>query len=156
MGMSNLSLYPTIAAPGFTERSIGAGHQALSGRRRGFSAVIPFLGPAFIASVAYMDPGNFATNIQGGASYGYNLLWVVVFASLAAMLFQALSAKLGIVTGKNLAELCRVHLPTPLVYAMWIASEIGAMATDLAELLGAAIGFHLLFHISLLTRTPCA
>src|SRR2546422_7142171 len=84
--------------------------------------LMPFLGPAFIASVAYMDPGNFATNIQGGASYGYSLLWVVVFASLTAMLFQALSAKLGIVTGRNLAELCRIHLPTPLVYAMWTAS----------------------------------
>src|SRR5260221_5742855 len=92
--MSVMSSYPAIAAIGFTERSIGAGHQALSGRRRGFSAVIPFLGPAFIASVAYMDPGNFATNIQGGASYGYNLLWVVGFARLAAMLFQALSAQL--------------------------------------------------------------
>jgi len=148
--------YPANASAGFTERSIGAGRQALSGRRRGFSAVMPFLGPAFIASVAYMDPGNFATNIQGGASYGYNLLWVVVFASLAAMLFQALSAKLGIVTGSNLAELCRVHLPTPLVYAMWMASEIGAMATDLAELLGAGIGLRLLFHISLLTGTLLA
>src|SRR5229473_509188 len=149
-------LYPANASAGFTERSIGAGRQALSGRRRGFSAVMPFLGPAFIASVAYMDPGNFATNIQGGASYGYNLLWVVVFASLAAMLFQALSAKLGIVTGSNLAELCRVHLPTPLVYAMWMASEIGAMATDLAELLGAGIGFRLLFHIPLLAGTLLA
>jgi manganese transport protein len=151
-----MSSYPAIAATGLTERSIGAGRQALSGRRRGFSALIPFLGPAFIASVAYMDPGNFATNIQGGASYGYNLLWVVVFASLAAMLFQALSAKLGIVTGKNLAELCRVHLPMPLVYAMWMASEIGAMATDLAELLGAGIGFRLLFHMSLLAGTLLA
>ncbi len=148
--------YPANASAGFTERSIGAGRQALSGRRRGFSAVMPFLGPAFVASVAYMDPGNFATNIQGGASYGYNLLWVVVFASLAAMLFQALSAKLGIVTGSNLAELCRVHLPTPLVYAMWMASEIGAMATDLAELLGAGIGFRLLFHIPLLAGTLLA
>ena len=110
MRTSAVLRYPANASAGFTERSIGAGRQALSGRRRGFSAVMPFLGPAFIASVAYMDPGNFATNIQGGASYGYNLLWVVVFASLAAMLFQALSAKLGIVTGKNLAELCRVHL----------------------------------------------
>jgi manganese transport protein len=151
-----MSSYPAIATTGLTERSIGAGRQALAGQRRGFSALMPFLGPAFIASVAYMDPGNFATNIQGGASYGYNLLWVVVFASLAAMLFQALSAKLGIVTGKNLAELCRVHLPTPLVYAMWVASEIGAMATDLAELLGAGIGFRLLFPMSLLAGTLLA
>lgn len=145
-----------IAATGFTARSIGAGRQALSGRRRGLSAIVPFVGPAVIASVAYMDPGNFATNIQGGASYGYNLLWVVVFANLAAMLFQALSAKLGIVSGKNLAEICRDHLPTPVVYAMWITSEIGAMATDLAELLGAGIGFQLLFRVSLLSGTLLA
>jgi manganese transport protein len=148
--------YPATAAAGFTARSIGAGRQALSGRRRGLSAVVPFVGPAVIASVAYMDPGNFATNIQGGASYGYNLLWVVVFANLVAMLFQALSARLGIVSGKNLAEMCRLHLPTPLVYPMWIASEIGAIATDLAELLGAGIGFQLLFHISLLAGTLLA
>jgi manganese transport protein len=146
----------TSPTTSFTERSISAGHQALSGRRHGLAAVMPFLGPAFIASIAYMDPGNFATNIQGGASHGYDLLWVVVFANLVAMLFQALSAKLGIVTGKNLAEICRVHLPISLVYAMWVASEIGAMATDLAELLGAGIGFCLLFHISLLMGTLLA
>jgi len=148
--------YPAIPATGFTARSIGAGRQALSGQRRGLSAIVPFVGPAVIASVAYMDPGNFATNIQGGASYGYNLLWVVVFANLVAMLFQALSAKLGIVSGKNLAEICRANLATPLVYAMWMASEIGAMATDLAELLGAGIGFQLLFSVSLLTGTLLA
>jgi manganese transport protein len=94
--------------------SIDSSRQPLSGGRLGFSAVMPFLGPAFVASVAYTDPGNFSTNIQGGARCGYNLLWVVVFASLVAMLFQALSAKLGIVTGRNLAELCRDHLPTTL------------------------------------------
>src|SRR5258708_20478556 len=96
--MSVMSSDPAIAAIGFTERSIVAGHQALSGRRRGLSAVVPFLGPAFIASVAYMDPGNFATNIQGGASSGYNLLSVVAFAHLTAMLFHAASAKLVTVT----------------------------------------------------------
>jgi manganese transport protein len=104
-----------------------------------------------IASIAYMDPGNFATNIQGGARFGYLLLWVVVLANLVAMLFQALSAKLGIVTGQSLAQLCRTHFPRPLVYAMWIASEVAAMATDLAESLGAAIGLSLLFGLPLLT-----
>src|SRR5207302_1016269 len=90
-----------------------AAREALDGRRKGLRAVLPFAGPAFIASVAYMDPGNFATNIQGGALYGYRLLWVVVFANLTAMLFQSLSAKLGIATGKNLAELSREHFSRP-------------------------------------------
>ena len=112
--------------------------------------VLPFAGPAVVVSVAYMDPGNFATNIQAGARYGYALLWVVLLANLVAMLFQALSAKLGIVTGRNLAELCRDHFPAPLVFAMWGVSEIAAMATDLAEFLGGAIGLALLFHMPLL------
>src|SRR5215470_12647299 len=107
-----------------------------------------FAGPAVVASIAYMDPGNFATNILAGARYGYALLWVVLLANLIAMLFQALSAKLGIVTGKNLAELCREQFPRPVVIAMWIVSEIAAMATDLAEFLGGAIG------LSLLTGLP--
>jgi manganese transport protein len=97
-----------------------------------------------------MDPGNFATNIQGGAKYGYRLLWVVVFANLTAMLFQALSAKLGIATGKNLAELCREHFPRPVSLCMWVVSEVAAMATDLAEFLGATVGLNLLFHLPLL------
>ena len=109
-----------------------------------------FAGPAVIASIAYMDPGNFATNIQAGAKYGYGLLWVVLLANLIAMLFQALSAKLGIVTGRNLAELCRDHFPRPVVWAMWIVSEIAAMATDLAEFLGGAIGLSLLLQMPLL------
>ena len=109
-----------------------------------------FAGPAVVASIAYMDPGNFATNIQAGAKYGYGLLWVVLLANVIAMLFQALSAKLGIVTGRNLAELCRDHFPRPIVWAMWVVSEIAAMATDLAEFLGGAIGLALLFHIPLL------
>ena len=103
-----------------------------------------------IASIAYMDPGNFATNIQAGARYGYTLLWVVLLANLIAMLFQALSAKLGIVTGRNLAELCREQFPRRVVYAMWGASEVAAMATDLAEFLGGAIGLSLLFGMPLL------
>jgi manganese transport protein len=121
----------------------------LDGRRRGWRVVLPLAGPAVIVSIAYMDPGNFATNIQAGARYGYALLWVVLLANVIAMLFQALSAKLGIVTGRNLAELCREQLPRPLVLAMWIASEIAAMATDLAEFLGGAIGLSLLFHFPL-------
>ncbi len=122
---------------------------ALDGRRRGWRVVLPLAGPAVIVSIAYMDPGNFATNIQAGARYGYALLWVVLLANVIAMLFQALSAKLGIVTGRNLAELCREQLPRPLVLAMWIASEIAAMATDLAEFLGGAIGLSLLLHFPL-------
>ncbi|MEM5495682.1 Nramp family divalent metal transporter [Hoeflea sp. AS16] len=109
-----------------------------------------FAGPAVVASVAYMDPGNYATNIQAGAGYGYGLLWVVLVANLIAMLFQALSARLGIVTGRNLAELCREHFPAPVVWIMWIVSEIAAMATDLAEFLGGAIGLSLLFGMPLM------
>jgi manganese transport protein len=133
-----------------TDRTVTAGREAMSGKRRGLRAFLPFAGPAVIASIAYMDPGNFATNIQGGAQFGYLLLWVVVLANIVAMLFQAMSAKLGIVTGQSLAQLCRSHFPRPLVYAMWIGSEIGAMATDLAESLGAAIGLSLLFGLPLL------
>src|SRR5579883_2876905 len=120
-------------------RTEAAIRDVFDGRPRRFSAML-FAGPAVIASIAYMDPGNFATNIQAGAKYGYSLLWVVLIANLIAMLFQALSAKLGIVTGRNLAELCRQHWPRALVFAMWIASEIAAMATDLAEFLGGAVG----------------
>jgi len=124
--------------------------EVLEGRRRGPRAALLFAGPAIIASVAYMDPGNYATNIQAGAGYGYTLLWVVLVANLIAMLFQALSARLGIVTGKNLAELCRDHFPRPVVWAMWAVSEVAAMATDLAEFLGGAIGLALLFDMPLL------
>ncbi|HEY3847635.1 MAG TPA: Nramp family divalent metal transporter, partial [Acetobacteraceae bacterium] len=133
-----------------SDRTAFAAREALAGRRRGLRALLPFAGPAVIASVAYVDPGNFATNIQSGAQFGYMLLWVVVAANLVAMLFQALSARLGIVTGESLAGLCRIHFPRPLVLAMWVASEIAAMATDLAESLGAAIGLSLLCHIPLL------
>lgn len=124
---------------------------ALEGRRRGARALLPFLGPAFVASVAYVDPGNFATNIQGGAQFGYMLLWVIVASNLTAMLVQALSAKLGIATGRNLAETCRDQFSRPVVWAMWLVSELVAMATDLAEFLGAALGLYLLFHIPLLS-----
>ena len=136
--------------PGWTDRTVAAGREVIVGQRRGFRALAPFAGPAIVASIAYMDPGNFATNIEAGSRYGYLLLWVVVLANVTAMLFQGLSAKLGIVTGKSLAEQCRDHFPRPVVYAMWGASEIAAMATDLAEFLGAAIGLSLLFGLPLL------
>jgi manganese transport protein len=113
-------------------------------------AYLAFAGPAVVASIAYIDPGNFATNIQAGAKYGYGLLWVVLLANMIAMLFQALSAKLGIVTGRNLAEMCRDRFPRPVVWVMWVISEIAAMATDLAEFLGGAIGLSLLFGLPLL------
>ena len=132
--------------------TVSAAVEVLEGRsaKRGISRVLPFLGPAFVASVAYIDPGNFATNIQGGAQFGYMLLWVIVASNLTAMLVQALSAKLGIATGRNLAEMCRDQFPRPVVWGMWVINEVVAMATDLAEFLGAALGFYLLLHIPLL------
>ena len=133
-----------------TTRTRDDAHYILSGGTKNPRAYLAFLGPAVVASIAYTDPGNFATNIQAGAQYGYNLLWVVLMANLVAMLFQALSAKLGIVTGRNLAEMCRDQFSKPVAYAMWVASEIAAMATDLAEFLGGAIGLSLLFGLPLL------
>ncbi len=132
--------------------TVSAAQEVLAGRstRRGLGKIFPFLGPAFVASVAYIDPGNFATNIQGGAQFGYRLVWVVLASNLMAMLVQALSAKLGIATGRNLAEMCRDQFPRPIVWGMWVLMEIVAMATDLAEFLGAAIGFNLLLGIPLL------
>jgi manganese transport protein len=132
-----------------SSRTVLAAREALAGKRKGLRGFLPFAGPAIIASIAYVDPGNFATNIQGGAQFGYLLLWVVLLANLLAMLFQALSAKVGIVTGHSLAGLCREHFPRPLVLAMWLVSEIAAMATDLAETLGAAIGLSLLLGLNL-------
>ena len=131
--------------------TVSAAKQVLTGRSRksGLARLLPFLGPAFIASVAYMDPGNFATNIQGGAQYGYVLLWVIVASNLMALLIQTLSAKLGIASGNNLAEQCRISFPRPITLMMWVLMEIVAMATDLAEFLGAALGFNLLFGIPL-------
>jgi manganese transport protein len=105
------------------------------------------LGPAFVAAVAYVDPGNFATNIASGAKYGYLLLWVVLAANLMAMLIQYLSAKLGIVTDRNLPQLCRDHYSRPVVWGLWIQAEVMAMATDVAEFIGAALGLNLLFHV---------
>ena len=138
--------------PGDT-RTVTAATEVLEGTSRGswYRRLFPFLGPAFIASVAYVDPGNYATNIQGGAQFGYLLLWVVAASNLMAMLVQALSAKLGIATGRNLAEHIRDQWPRWTVWSMWGLMEIVAMATDLAEFLGAAVGFNLLFGIPLLT-----
>jgi manganese transport protein len=140
---------------GLSERTTLAIGDALAGRggssplARARSALL-FAGPAVIASIAYVDPGNFATNLQAGAKYGYSLLWVVVAANVIAMLFQGLSAKLGIVTNRNLAEISRAHFSLPTVYAMWGISEVAAMATDLAEFLGGALGLSLLLHVPLL------
>jgi manganese transport protein len=113
-------------------------------------ALLTMLGPAFVAAVAYVDPGNFATNIQGGAKYGYELLWVVLLANLMAMLVQYLSAKLGIVSGRSLPEVCREYLPRWTTWGLWIQAELMAMATDVAEFLGAAIGLNLIFRVPLL------
>ena len=133
-----------------TARTRAVAQAYLQGEKKGGLSVLAFAGPAIVASIAYMDPGNFATNIQAGAKYGYSLLWVVLAANLIAMLFQALSAKLGIVTGHNLAEMCRLHFKQPIVWAMWVVSELAAMATDLAEFLGGAIGLSLLFRMPLM------
>ncbi|GJG99721.1 Nramp family divalent metal transporter [Paraburkholderia terrae] len=138
----------TVVPESLTERSRTTMHAALAGARRGPLSMLAFAGPAIVASIAYMDPGNFATNIQAGAGYGYALLWVVLLSNLIAMLFQSLSAKLGLVTGRNLAELCRDTLPRRRVMVMWMISEIAAMATDLAEFTGGSIG------VSLLCRLP--
>ena len=134
--------------PGETA-TIRAAHQSLKGDRRGLRKLWPFLGPAFVAAVAYVDPGNFATNIAAGAQYGYLLLWVILTSNLMAMLIQSMSAKLGIATGKNLPEVCRLRFPRPVTLGLWVQAEIIAMATDLAEFIGAALALNLLFGIPL-------
>ncbi|MDX6565923.1 MAG: manganese transport protein, partial [Gaiellales bacterium] len=126
-----------------------AAERSLNGERRGIRGVLPFLGPAFIAAVAYIDPGNFATNVAGGAKYGYLLLWVIVAANLMAMLIQSMSAKLGIATGLNLPELCRQRFGRRTARLLWLQAEAVAMATDIAEFVGAAVGLNLLFGIPL-------
>ena len=118
-------------------------------RRGRLRATLTMLGPAFVASIAYVDPGNFATNIAGGARFGYLLLWVVLAANLMAMLIQYLSAKLGIVTDRNLPESFRAHYPRWTSWGMWVQAEIISMSTDIAEFLGAALGLNLLFHVPL-------
>jgi manganese transport protein len=137
---------PTIssALPG-EARVLEAAQRSLTGERRGLRGIWPFLGPAFIAAVAYVDPGNFATNMAGGAKYGYLLLWVILAANIMAMIIQSMSAKLGIATGRNLPEVCREMFSRRTSFALWVQAEAIAMATDLAEFIGAALGFHLLF-----------
>jgi manganese transport protein len=130
---------------------VNAGEAVL--QRRGRLRILPFLGPAFIAAVAYIDPGNFATNIAGGSKFGYTLVWVIVAANLIAMLIQTLSAKLGIATGRNLPEVCRDRFSPRTATLLWVQAEAVAMATDLAEFLGAAIGFELLVGTSLFVST---
>ena len=139
-----------VSGTSLSKRTTDQIQEVLSGQRRGYKSALLFAGPAVIASVAYMDPGNFATNIQAGSEFGYTLLWVVLLANAIAMLYQALSAKLGIVTGRNLAELCRAEFSRPLVIFMWVASEVAAMATDLAEFVGGAIGLSLLLQLPLM------
>jgi manganese transport protein len=126
-----------------------AARRSLDGHARGLSRLWPFLGPAFVAAVAYIDPGNFATNIAGGAKFGYLLLWVILAANLIAMVVQTQSAKLGIATGMNLAELCRETFSRRTSVSLWLQAEIVAMATDIAEVVGAALGLNLLFGIPL-------
>src|SRR6058998_2545285 len=128
------------------DRPLGAGERALRGDRR---SIWPFLGPAFIACVAYIDPGNFATNIAGGSKFGFTRVWVIVASNLMAMLIQTLSAKLGLATGRNLPEICRERLSRRTSLGLWVQAEVIAMATDLAEFLGAALGFHLLLGVGL-------
>jgi manganese transport protein len=126
-----------------------AAHASLKGDKRGLARLWPFLGPAFIAAVAYVDPGNFATNISGGAQFGYLLLWVILTSNLMVMLIQSMSAKLGIATGKNLPEVCRERFPRLVTLGLWVQAEVIAMATDLAEFIGAALALNLLFGIPL-------
>jgi manganese transport protein len=126
-----------------------AAHASLKGDKRGLARLWPFLGPAFIAAVAYVDPGNFATNISAGAQFGYLLLWVILTSNLMAMLIQSMSAKLGIATGKNLPEICRERFPKAVTLGLWVQAEVIAMATDLAEFIGAALALNLLFGIPL-------
>ena len=139
---------PAVALPG-ERRVLEAAERSLQGERRGLRAAWPFLGPAFIAAVAYVDPGNFATNLAGGAKFGYMLLWVILAANLMAMLIQTMSAKLGIATGMNLPEVCRAKFPRPVTVGLWLQAEVIAMATDLAEFIGAALGLNLLFGMPL-------
>jgi manganese transport protein len=136
-----------VTAPGASPAPAAARAPLAQRRPRGGLAM---LGPAFVAAIAYVDPGNFATNIQSGARYGYLLMWVVVVANLIAMLVQYLSAKLGIVTGQSLPEQVRARFPRPVCWGMWVQAEVVAMATDIAEFVGAALGLNLLFRIPML------
>ncbi|HET8839589.1 MAG TPA: Nramp family divalent metal transporter [Flavobacteriaceae bacterium] len=135
---------------GSDKKIIDAAAEVLSGKTKGIRRVFPFLGPAFIAAVAYIDPGNFATNIAAGSKFGYLLLWVIAISNLLAVLIQSLSAKLGIATGHNLPELSRKQFPKWVSVLLWVQGELVVMATDLAEFIGAALGIYLLFDLTLL------
>ncbi|AZU61728.1 Nramp family divalent metal transporter [Neobacillus mesonae] len=142
--MSQPNSFAARKARAAEQRTVSAARDAINGKTKGIRALLPFIGPAFIASIAYVDPGNFATNIQSGASFGYKMLWVVVLANLMAMLLQNMSGKLGIATGKSLPEICREYMSPWLTMVMWVVSELAAMATDLAEFLGATLALNLL------------
>lgn len=133
-----------------TKTAFPTADDVLNGKSHGIKNILPFLGPAFIAAVAYIDPGNFATNITAGSEYGYLLLWVIAFSNLMAVLIQSLSAKLGIATGKNLPEIAREKFKKSTSILLWIQAELVIMATDLAEFIGAALGLYLLFDIPML------
>ena len=148
--MSQTNSLAVEKAQAAEERTISAARDAIDGKVKGIRALLPFIGPAFIASIAYVDPGNFATNIQSGARFGYKMLWVIVLANLMAMLLQNMSGKLGIATGRNLPEVCKEYFPKWLTIIMWVVSELAAMATDLAEFLGATLALNLLAGIPML------
>ncbi|MEK5267686.1 Nramp family divalent metal transporter [Weizmannia sp. FSL W8-0401] len=136
--------------PGCTSHNTTSAQAVLRGDVKGLKRILPFLGPAFIAGVAYIDPGNFATNITAGSKYGYMLLWVIAFSNLMAVLIQSLSAKLGIATGKNLPEVAHDRFSKPVSIFLWIQSELVIIATDLAEFIGASLGLYLIFGLPLL------
>src|SRR5207302_695044 len=132
-------------------KSLGEVHSTVPTSQLSFwRRMFAFAGPAYLVSVGYMDPGNWATDIEGGARFGYRLLWVLVMSNLMAILLQTLSARLGIVSGRDLAQACRETYPRPVTAALWVLCEVAIAACDLAEVLGAAIGLNLLFHIPLL------
>jgi manganese transport protein len=147
------SALPVLVGPESPAVSGGNHLRVLRARGR-LRGALALFGPAFVAAVAYIDPGNFATNISAGARYGYTLVWVIVAANLMAMLVQYLSAKIGVATGKDLPQLCRAHLPRPVSLGLWVQAELIAMATDLAEFVGAALGLYLLFGVPLLLAGP--
>lgn len=149
--MGSKSSYYRWVIPRQMKGTVPGAYSALRGETRGLKSILPFLGPAFIASVAYIDPGNFATNIAAGSKYGYMLLWVIACSNLMAILIQTLSAKLGIATGQNLPEVAGNRFSKPVNIFLWLQSELVVMATDLAEFTGAALGMYLVFGLPMLT-----
>src|SRR5207245_2739125 len=142
---------PLISGPRSDHRSLEDVHgSVVISRGHWWRRLLSFSGPAFMVSVGYMDPGNWATDLAAGARFGYRLIWVILISNLMAILLQTLSARLGIVTGRDLAQACRDHYPRPIVWVLWILCEIAIAACDLAEVLGSAIALHLLFRIPIL------